>query len=88
MKSLTLKSRPYNNGVELISGIDMDFESPKKKYNIIVRASSLPDISVGITIKNAFKKFLPKWTRHQAMEAEMALEEDRLVHNWNNSFKL
>lgn len=53
MKSFTLKSRPSDNGAELISGVEMDYESPKKKYNIIVRASSLPlrnDVDVEILV--------------------------------------
>jgi cadherin EGF LAG seven-pass G-type receptor 1 len=53
MTSFTLKSRPAENGAELISGVDMDYESPKKMYNIIVRASSLPlrnDVDVEIHV--------------------------------------
>ncbi|CAG2102625.1 unnamed protein product [Medioppia subpectinata] len=57
MMSFTLKSRPSDNGAELISGIDMDYESPKKVYHIIVRASSLPlrndvDVEIHVTDVN------------------------------------
>ncbi|CAG2161702.1 unnamed protein product [Oppiella nova] len=55
MTSFTLKSRPAENGAELISGVDMDYESPKKMYNIIVRASSLPlrnDVDVEIHVSD------------------------------------
>jgi cadherin EGF LAG seven-pass G-type receptor 1 len=53
MKYFSLKSRPGDNGAELISNIEMDYESAKKKYNIIIRASSLPlrnDVDVEIHV--------------------------------------
>lgn len=59
MKSFSLKLRPGDNGAELISHIEMDYESTKKKYNIIVRASSLPlrndvDVEIHVTGKKHF----------------------------------
>ena len=53
MKSFALKSRPGDDGVELITQTEMDYESDKKKYNLIIRASSLPlrnDVDVEIYV--------------------------------------
>ncbi|RWS15474.1 hypothetical protein B4U79_12965 [Dinothrombium tinctorium] len=50
--SFTLVSRPGDKA-ELITRTDMDYESDKKKYSIIIRASSLPlrnDIDVEILV--------------------------------------
>ncbi|XP_054168820.1 protocadherin-like wing polarity protein stan [Oppia nitens] len=67
MKSFSLKPRPLDNSAELISGVDMDYESTKKVYHIIVRASSLPlrndvDVEIHVTDVNDHAPILRDFT--------------------------
>lgn len=40
--SFQLTTRPGADRAELISLVEMDFESPKKKFNLVIRATSAP----------------------------------------------
>lgn len=73
MKSFSLKSRPGDNGAELITRTEMDYESAKKRYNIIIRASSLPlrnDVDVEIHVTgNEYKFFFCFYYTYESFSA-------------------
>lgn len=60
--SFTLNTKPSNGGhggsADILTRIELDFESPRKKYDIIVRAASPPlrnDVHIEIHVKVSMK---------------------------------
>jgi len=93
MKSFSLKSRPGDNGAELITRTEMDYESAKKRYNIIIRASSLPlrnDVDVEIHVTgNEYKFFSVSITLTKAfLPTLIILNSIAIIQTINNSNKL
>ena len=72
----TLVSRPESGSAELLTRIELDYESPRKRYEVLVRAASPPlrtdvvvevnvvDVNDNVPVLNDFRLVLNNFKSH------------------------